>query len=244
MSLNDLRLPKDLILKRGVKILVYGGAGSCKTRACATTTQNSLFVAVENGILSIKDCNIPVLDCRPVGKDSTQAYTHSITQFTKFMSELKQGVYDKFDTIIIDSLSELVTNLLNVELTKVKDDRQAYGAINDKILAWIDELDQVKHNVILICKQELITLGSGTNAMLFARPQIEGKALYTKLTHKFDGIFRFQLKRLPVNGKVGEYLVISTKNQPDYIARDRSGTLPDDVPQDLQSVINAMKSAQ
>lgn len=36
-------------------------------------------------------------------------------------------------------------------------------------------------------------------------------------------------------------MVASTKNQPDYIARDRSGKLFDDEPQDIGAIINKIR---
>ena len=46
---------------RGVKALVYGKAGSGKTRLCATVP-SPLILSCESGLLSLRSHNIPVIE--------------------------------------------------------------------------------------------------------------------------------------------------------------------------------------
>lgn len=224
-----LKLPNQLISKTGIKMIVYGGAGTGKTRNCAITSPKPVLVAVENGLLSIQKEQIPIVDCR--GENCLQ-------NFESFVQWAKSAEAKQFDTIIIDSWSELATQLLRVEIAKAKDGRQAYGIMADKMMNWAYQLvNQIPHNVIFICKQEC----GSNNGQPYHQPSLEGKKLYTEFTHLIDVILRFQSKRFVINNKAQEYMVASTKNQPDYIARDRSGTLFDDEPQDIGAIINKIR---
>lgn len=225
---NFLKLPKDLVSKSGVKILIYGGAGTGKTRA-AVTAPKPLVVAVENGLLSIQNENVPVFDCR--GKNGLAA-------FAQFIQWVQSPESRQFETIIIDSWSELATQLLNSEIPKCKDPRQAYGIMAEKMMNWAYLLvNQIPHNIVFICKQECVS----NNNISYHQPSLEGKKLYTEFTHLIDVILRFQPKRFVVQGKSQEFMVASVKNQPDYIARDRSGRLFEDEPQDLSLIIGKIK---
>lgn len=227
-----LKLPQQLVQRTGIKMLVYGGAGSGKTRMCATTAPKPVVVAVENGLLSIQNENVPIFDCR--GKNCLQA-------FAQFMQWVQSPESKQFETIIIDSWSELATVLLNSEIPKCRDPRQAYGIMADKMLEWSSFLiNQVPHNIIFICKQEC---GSNNNSP-YHQPSLEGKKLYTEFTHSLDVILHFQPKRFVINGKSQEYMVASSKNQPDYLARDRSGRLYEDEPQDISVIINKIRGVQ
>ena len=224
-----LKLPNQLIAKTGIKMIVYGGAGTGKTRNCAITSPKPVLVSVENGLLSIQNEQIPIVDCR--GENCLQ-------NFESFVQWAKSAEAKQFETIIIDSWSELSTRLLNAELPKVKDPRQAYGVMADKMMLWAHDLIyKINQNVIFICKQEC---ASNNNAP-YHQPSLEGKKLYTEFTHLIDIILRFQPKRFVINGKSQEYMVASSRNQPDYLARDRSGKLYEDEPQDLGAIINKIR---
>lgn len=229
---NFLKLPQQLIERTGIKMLVYGGAGSGKTRMCATTAPKPLLVAIENGILSIQHENIPIFDCR--GKNCLQA-------FSQFLQWVQSPESRQFETIIIDSWSELATILLNSELPKQRDGRKAYSFMATKMLEWSSFLiNHVPMNIIFICKQEC----GSNNGNPYHQPCLEGKKLYTEFTHSLDVILRFQSKRFVVNGQSQDYMVASSKNEPDYLARDRSGRLFADEPQDLGLIINKIKNVQ
>lgn len=224
-----LKLPSQLIAKSGIKMLVYGGAGTGKTRMCATTAPKPVVVAIENGILSIQNEQVPIVDCRGA---------NCLQNFEQFIKWVLSPESKQFETIIIDSWSELATQLLNAEIPKCKDPRQAYGIMADKMMNWAYILvNQVQQNVIFICKQECVV----NNNIAYHQPSLEGKKLYTEFTHLIDVILRFQPKRFVINGKSQEFMVASVKNQPDYIARDRSGRLFDDEPQDIGALINKIR---
>lgn len=223
MVMANLRLPRDLVQRNGVKMLIYGGAGTGKTRSVVTAPRPMLF-SIEKGLLSIQGENVPVWDMD--GK---------VDEFVKFMEWVeKSNEVRQFDTIYVDSLSELSTLLLDMELPKAKDPRQAYGAMADKVLKWVRTLNSLPNkHIALLAKQEIIS----SNNINYAQPAFEGKKLFTEITHLMDEIFRFQPKRFKMQQGFQEFMVCSTKNMQDYLARDKSGKLAEDEPQNISEII-------
>lgn len=238
MNLSNLRLPKDLIQKNGVKMLIYGGAGTGKTRSVITAPR-PILLAVEQGLLSLQNENVPVFDVHynitPQMK-MEERLNKKLVNIVEFFDWLERSNEAKqFDTVYIDSLSEISTLILESEMSKVKDPRQAYGAMADKVLKWVRQLHIMPNkHIALICKQEMVH----SNNINYYQPSFEGQKLYKEVTHLFDEIFRFQPKRFKMQQGFQEFNVCSTKNMQDYLARDKSGKLAEDEPQDISAIIS------
>lgn len=238
MNLSNLRLPKDLIQKNGVKMLIYGGAGTGKTRSVITAPR-PILLAVEQGLLSLQNENVPVFDVHynitPQMK-MEERLNKKLVNIVEFFDWLERSNEAKqFDTVYIDSLSEISTLILESEMSKVKDPRQAYGAMADKVLKWVRQLHIMPNkHIALICKQEMVY----SNNINYYQPSFEGQKLYKEVTHLFDEIFRFQPKRFKMQQGFQEFNVCSTKNMQDYLARDKSGKLAEDEPQDIGAIIS------
>lgn len=238
MNLSNLRLPKDLIQKNGVKMLIYGGAGTGKTRSVITAPR-PILLAVEQGLLSLQNENVPVFDVHynitPQMKIE-ERLNKKLVNIVEFFDWLERSNEAKqFDTVYIDSLSEISTLILESEMSKVKDPRQAYGAMADKVLKWVRQLHIMPNkHIALICKQEMVY----SNNINYYQPSFEGQKLYKEVTHLFDEIFRFQPKRFKMQQGFQEFNVCSTKNMQDYLARDKSGKLAEDEPQDIGAIIS------
>lgn len=238
MNLSNLRLPKDLIQKNGVKMLIYGGAGTGKTRSVITAPR-PILLAVEQGLLSLQNENVPVFDVHynitPQMK-MEERLNKKLVNIVEFFDWLERSNEAKqFDTVYIDSLSEISTLILESEMSKVKDPRQAYGAMADKVLKWVRQLHIMPNkHIALICKQEMVH----SNNINYYQPSFEGQKLYKEVTHLFDEIFRFQPKRFKIQQGFQEFNVCSTKNMQDYLARDKSGKLAEDEIQDIGAIIS------
>lgn len=242
MNLSNLRMPKDLIQRNGVKMLIYGGAGTGKTRS-ALTAPRPIILAVEQGLLSLQNEQIPVFDVHynltPTMKAEERA-SKKLTNIVEFFEWLERSNEAKqFDTVYIDSLSEISTLVLEDELARAKDPRQAYGAMADKVLKWVRLLHTLQNkHVAVICKQEMVS----SNNINYYQPAFEGQKLFREVTHLFDEIFRFQPKRFKMQTGFQEFMVCSTKNMQDYLARDKSGKLAEDEPQNIQQIISKIMS--
>ena len=112
MNIQNLKPASELAQRFGVKALVYGGPGMGKTPIIKTAPRPVLCV-VEPGMLSMRDAtNIPAWD----------AYTpERIDEFFKWLFTSNEA--KNFDTVGIDSISQLAEIILTQELNRNKDGR-------------------------------------------------------------------------------------------------------------------------
>lgn len=105
----------------GVKVLVYGQAGAGKT-SLITTLPNPIVLSAEGGLLSIQDANLPYLE---IGNMETlkEAYEWLLAS-----EEAKS-----FESVALDSISEIAEVVLNYEKKVAKDPRQAYGSMQEQM---------------------------------------------------------------------------------------------------------------
>lgn len=242
MNLSNLKIPRDLIQRNGAKMLIYGGAGTGKTRSVITAPR-PVLLGVEQGLISILNENVPVFDIHHnlnpnmSLEDQNAKKLANIIEFFEWISRSNEA--KNFDTVYIDSISEISSIVLKEEEKRIKDGRQAYKSMADFVLKWIKMLHSMPNkHVVLIAKQESVT----NNNITYYQPSFEGKKLFTETTHLFDEIFRFQSKRMKQGNQFHEFMVCSTRNTPDYLARDKTGKLAEDVPQNIGEIINILMS--
>lgn len=101
---------------RGVKLLVYGAAGSGKT-SLVRTLPSPVILSAEAGLLSLSGTDIPYIDISSMD-DLKDAYEWVTSE------EAAQ-----FKSICLDSISEIAEVVLNHEKKHAKDPRQAYGSM-------------------------------------------------------------------------------------------------------------------
>lgn len=205
-----------------IKAMCYAPAGTGKTVLCGTAP-NPLIISAENGLLSLKQQNLPYLeiDCMADFKDAFR--------FASESADAKQ-----FQTICIDSASDIAETALSAFKKTAKDPRQAYGQLNDEMLA---ELKKWRHfndkHVYITCKQDRLVDG-GTNTTQFA-PAMPGRQLPKEMPYWGDELFAL---RIIANeeGVMGHYI----QTQPDmqYYAKDRSGRLDYFEPANLTHIFN------
>lgn len=223
-------------------MLIYGGAGTGKTRSVLTTPR-PVLLAVEQGLLSLQGENVPVFDVHtnitPTMGEG-ERLNKKLSNIVEFFEWLEKSADARnFDTVYIDSISEISTLVLEMELQKAKDPRQAYGAMADKVLKWVRLLHAMPNkHIAMLCKQEMIN----SNNINYYQPSFEGQKLFKEVTHLFDEIFRFQSKRFKMQTGFQDFMVCSTKNMQDYLARDKSGKLAEDELQDIGAIINKIMS--
>src|ERR1035441_562378 len=104
-----------LAAKNGVKILCYGKAGVGKTVLCSTAPR-PVILSVEGGTLSLRQVEIPVIVIRNLA-DLYEAYSWC----------QNSDEASAFDTVCLDSLSEIAEVVLTTAKGINKDPRKAYG---------------------------------------------------------------------------------------------------------------------
>jgi len=206
----------------GIKALVYGKAGMGKTYL-ARTAPKPIVLSAESGLLSLRDVDIPVIVIKTV-EDLSQAYDWLTTS-----AEAAQ-----FDTIYIDSISEIGEVVLSNAKAQVKDPRAAYGELIEKMMGTLKAFRDIPgKNVVMSAKQQVLT-DSVTSAVTYG-PSMPGARLGAELPYLFDLVMQIGIGKTP-EGK--EYRFLRTHPDIQSEAKDRSGALDAIEPPDLTHIFN------
>lgn len=214
----------QLSTSNGIKSLIYGGSGVGKSVLTATLPQ-PIMISNEGGVLSLRRQNLerifgvgnplvtydmPVIPVQTVN-DLSEAY--------QWASESKEA--SKYGSVALDSISEIAEVVLTNAKMLVKDPRQAYGELIDKMEMLVRSFrDLPGKNVVLISKMEP-QKDEMTGITSFV-PSMPGAKLSNKLPYFFDEVLALRIGRT-VDGTQYRFL----QAQPDlqYTAKDRSGAL-------------------
>jgi hypothetical protein len=195
-------------LKHGVKCIIYGNSGVGKTRLSASAP-NPIILSAENGLLSLRQFNLPFIQIKNVD-ELTKAYDYLVGPQGK-----------QFQTIVLDSVSEIAEICLNDAKKSNRDARKAYGDTQDEILDIFRKFrDIVGKHVVFLAKQEYINDGL-TGGKTYA-PSFPGNKLAQAAPYFMDEVW--QLIRWKDNeGK--PYWGLRTQPDNQNAAKDRSGCL-------------------
>ena len=233
MKLSDLKPAGQFAANFGCKCLAYGPPGSGKT-PIINTAPRPLMLVTEPGMLSMRGSSVPALEAFDV---------KTIEDFFKWIETSKE--LKNFDTICIDSFSQLAEIYLKDAEKKCKDGRQVYMVLSKAVMKIANQLFYMREkHVFLIAKEGSIeeTIWNFTGPIpqkmtVFKKvPFFPGKDLGVKMPHLYDEILYVSKGVVP--GQVGEMKYLRTNGSSDITARDRSGKLGDYEPQDLTYLFN------
>lgn len=191
----------------GVKILVYGHAGVGKT-TLATTMPNPVIISAEGGLLSINGSSIPYIEVSNMG-DLKEVYEWIVSPEGK-----------KYDSVILDSLSEIAEVVLAHEKSITKDGRAAYGEMATQMTSLIRAFrDLSGKNVLMTAKVEKSQ--DETGRMLYA-PSMPGTKLAQTLPYFFDLVLALRVEK-DADGVAQRALMCDSDGV--WTAKDRSGKL-------------------
>lgn len=198
----------------GVKALIYGQAGAGKT-SLIPTMPAPIILSAEGGLLSIADADLPFIEISSMD-DLREAYTWL----------LKSDEAKQFQSVALDSISEIAEVLLNGEKKIAKDPRQAYGAMQEQMQDLIRAFrDLPGRNVLFTAKLEKVQDEAGR---ILYGPSMPGNKTGQLLPYFFDLVLALRVEKE----------VRSLQCQPDgaWLAKDRSGKLDAYMPADLGAV--------
>lgn len=219
MNMNDLKPAGQLAQKFGVKCVTYGGPGSGKT-PLLNTAPRPVLLAVEPGLLSMRDSKIPTWE----GYQRPQ-----IEDFIKWFFTSAEA--KNFDTLGIDSISQLAEIILTDELKKNKDGRAAYGKMSIAVMDLINMLYYFPNkHIYLIAKQGVFD----ENGATMKKPYFPGQDLNVKVPHMYDLIMH--LDNVTIPGVVGQQKALRCAPEFGIMARDRSGRLSQFEPPNLSAL--------
>ena len=204
----------------GVKLLVYGQAGSGKT-SLIPTLPNPIVLSAEGGLLSIQDANIDFIEIADMD-DLREAY-----EWAKGSKEA-----DQFQSVALDSISEVAEVVLQHELKKNKDGRAAYGELNTTMQELIRAFrDLPGKHVYMSAKLEKSQDEMGK---LLYNPSMPGKSLTQGLPYVFDEVLALRVERDAENNTQRALMCDSDGV---WLAKDRSGKLEAWEAADLGAII-------
>jgi len=211
----------------GVKILVYGSAGAGKT-SLIPTLPNPIVLSAEGGLLAISDSSLPYIEIKSI-EDLMEAY--------QWLTEDEQGM--AFESIALDSISEIAEVVLNHEKKVAKDPRQAYGAMQEKVADIIRSFrDLPGRNVYFSAKLEK---QSDEMGRILYSPSMPGNKSGQSLPYFFDLMLALRVER-DAEGKTMRMLMCDTDGL--WQAKDRSGKLDAWEEPDLGQIISKISAKQ
>jgi len=209
MNISQLKPASQLAQRFGVKAVIYGGPGTGKTPLSRTAPRPVLMVS-EPGMLTMRTVhNVPAWD----------AYTpERIDEFFDWIMRSPEA--KAFDTVCIDSVSQVAELFLARELTKWKDGRKAYGEMARAVMKHLNDLYYLpEKHTYLIAKQGLFEEDGG----VLRKPYFPGKELNVQVPHMYDEVWHIGLNNVP--GQPTPVLAIRTRATFGTFARDRSGRM-------------------
>ena len=209
---------------QGVKCLIYAGSGDGKSVLTATLPA-PIMISAEAGILSLRRNNLvkifgpddpsicydmPLIEISTV-EDLSDAYNWC------YSSKEAAGI----ESVALDSITEIAEVVLANAKMLVKDPRQAYGELIDKMEMLVRSFrDLPGKNVALLAKMEP-QKDEFTGVVKYV-PSMPGAKLSNKLPYYFDEVFRLGVGKAP-DGT--QYRFLQTQPDLQYVAKDRSGAL-------------------
>lgn len=206
----------------GVKALVYGRAGVGKTSLCATAP-NPIIISAEAGLLSLADHNIPVIQIENF-QDVAEAY--------QFITEDPSAA--QFETVCLDSVSEIAEVCLSYEKALAKDPRQAYGELANKMTEVIRAFRDLSG------KNVYFTAKGGHNkddqsGITMYGPSMPGQTLTKNIAFFFDLVMQLEIGTTEDNT---DFRYLRTQPTINIEAKDRSGKLDAIEVPDLSVIFN------
>lgn len=198
----------------GVKILMYGASGSGKT-TMIKTAPNPFIISSESGLLALSDQDIPAVEVSNE-KDLEEVYQYVLKS--------------EYDTVCLDSISDIAETILTVLKTKHSDGRAAYGALADIVSKYIRLFRDIKgKNVYFSAKEGRTDIGGS----LIYGPAMPGQTLTTNLPYFFDEVLRLECDKK-------DNRVVHTRSSFTQICKDRSGKLDKTVEANISTIINTI----
>jgi phage nucleotide-binding protein len=204
----------------GVRMVVYGQAGSGKT-SLIPTLPAPIVLSAESGLLSIQDANLPYIEINSMA-DLQEA----------FLWASQSDEAKNFASVALDSISEIGEVVLSYEKKENKDARAAYGALSEQMTDIIRAFrDLPGKNVYFSAKLEKSADEMGK---ITYNPSMPGKSLTQGLPYLLDEVLALRLER-DADGNVQRAL--QCRDDGAWLAKDRSGKLDHWEAPDLGAII-------
>jgi phage nucleotide-binding protein len=202
-----------------IKMLAYGQAGSGKT-SLIPTLPTPVILSAEGGLLSISGHDIPFVKIGGMD-DLREAY--------KWLTDSDES--KQFESVAIDSISEVAEVCLGAEKAIAKDPRQAYGEMQTTMAEVIRTFRDLDKHVLMTAKLEKSQDEMGR--ILYA-PSMPGNKTGQALPYYFDIVAALRVEK-DDEGLTQRALMLESDGI--WQAKDRSGKLDVWEAPDLAAII-------
>ncbi|HMA78355.1 MAG TPA: ATP-binding protein [Candidatus Paceibacterota bacterium] len=165
----------------GVKILVYGQGGSGKT-TLIKTLPNPVILSAEGGLLSLADTDIPYIEVTDM---------LSLREAYQWATESEEAA--QYESIALDSLSEIAEVVLSAEKKQSKDPRQAYGALQDTMGEMIRAFRDIRGKHVYFSAK--LEKQQDEQGRVLYSPSMPGNKLAQSLPYFFDLVFALRAEK-------------------------------------------------
>lgn len=204
----------------GVKILCYGQSGAGKT-SLIPTLPNPVVLSAEGGLLSIAGADVPFIEISSM---------ETLREAYEWLLKSDEG--RGFQSVAIDSISEIAEVVLNHEKKTNKDPRAAYGAMQEQMADVIRAFrDLPGRHVYMSAKLEKTQDEMGR--VLYS-PSMPGNKTGQALPYFFDEVLALRVEK---DGEGNTQRALMCDSDGLWLAKDRSGKLAAWEGPDLGAVI-------
>lgn len=210
---------------QGIKVLAYGPAGVGKSALCATAPA-PIILSAEAGLLSLKKSNLErIFGVNTPGISYNIPVIHiktvvDLTDVYKWLTESAEA--KPFQTICMDSITEIAETVLANSKRVQADPRKAYGEMADHMIGLVKAYRDIPgKNVYMSSKLDKDK--DEVSGMMMYGPSMPGKQVGPALPYLFDEVFRLGAAKDEKTQL--QYRFIQTQPDLQYTAKDRSGTL-------------------
>jgi len=203
----------------GVKVLVYGQAGAGKT-SLIKGLPRPIVLSAEGGLLSIQDADLPFIEIT------------SMDNLREAYEWLGSDEAKQYQSVALDSISEIAEVCLNHEKKVNKDPRAAYGAMQEQMADIIRAFrDLPGRHILMTAKLEKST--DETGRILYA-PSMPGNKTGQSLPYFFDEVLALRVEK---DGEGVTQRALMCDSDGLWLAKDRSGKLEAWEAPDLSAII-------
>lgn len=203
----------------GIKLLVYGHAGAGKT-TLIPSLPSPVVLSAEGGLLSINGADVPYIEINSMA---------TLKEAYAWATESAESA--QFESICLDSISEIAEVVLNYEKKNTKDPRQAYGAMQEQMTDVIRAFRDLPKHVYMTAKLDKATDEQGR--MLYS-PSMPGNKTGQQLPYFFDEVFALRVEK---DAEGNSVRALMTQSDGLWLAKDRSGKLDAWESADLGAII-------
>jgi phage nucleotide-binding protein len=167
--------------RNGLKIIVFGASGTGKT-SLIKTLPNPVVLSAEAGLLSINDADIPYIEIQSM---------EALMDAYRWVTESSEAA--QFESIALDSISEVGEVVLAGEKRKNKDVRAAYGELQTVMMDALRAFRDLRgKHVYMSAKQEKMQDEQGR---IMYSPSMPGAKLGQQLPYLVDECYALRVEK-------------------------------------------------